>query len=183
MWTEPVAFFQTLRRRLEAFTAPPLLPGDFVSSPDQRVLWDSSPECWMGKRIPPNPSPPPSAWAPFPAFTVRSVELPPSEEEYLAHYGYIQGVSDARCLLRHQLATIKTPRVALYPLAWAEVERQCVNSRNMAEMSWQWGICSFIMACETKKIQDLLWDQGKKPTRDRKCKTDLREEGGGRISD
>lgn len=127
-------------------------------------LWDSSPECWMGRHIPPKkPRPCTRDKLPsLPSLSLRSVKLSAFKEEYLAHSVHAQGVSDVRCLLSHQLATIKTPRAALHPQTWAEGEVQCVNSRNTAERSWQWGNCSFIVAHETKKIQDLPCDQGKK---------------------
>lgn len=60
--------------------------------------------------------PHPQDMLPFlPSLSLRPVKLSSSEGEYLAHSVCIQGVSDARCLLSHQLATMKTPRAALHP--------------------------------------------------------------------
>lgn len=129
-------------RHSEAFTAPPLLPGDSVNTqelrpPDQPVGFIT--RVLNGEAHPPKkPRPCTRDKLPsLPSLSLRSVKLSAFKEEYLAHSVHAQGVSDVRCLLSHQLATIKTPRAALHPQTWAEGEVQCVNSRNTAERSWQ----------------------------------------------
>lgn len=159
MWADPVAFFQTLRRRLEAFTAPPLLPEDFVNT---RELQPQISGCcgihhksaeW-GSASPQIPRPRSQDRLPFlPSLSLGSVKLSSFEEEYLAHSLYTQGVSDSRCLLSHQLAMIQTPRAALHPQTWAEGDVQCVNSRNMAERSWQWGIVHLLWLVRPKRFK------------------------------
>lgn len=181
MWADPVAFFQTLRRRLEAFTAPPLLPEDFVNT---RELQPQISGCcgihhqsaeW-GSASPQIPRPRSQDKLPFlPSLSLGSVKLSSFEEEYLAHSVYIQGVSDSRCLLSHQLAYDTNPKSCPAPPNLARGGCAMCEFQKYGWKVMAVGNCSFIMACETKKIQDLLWDQGKKPTRDRKCKTDLRE--------